>query len=78
MYWSGGNFNHVKNSEDCCGCHSKVTESDDSEYFAPKQLKKMDIYLYYVSVAVPNDRSSYSNSLEFTQSQQSVEHLGQW
>ena len=73
MYWSGGNFNHVKNSEvyrhiltlrlginngnmedgddlvNCCGCHSKVTEPDGSEYFVPKQFKKKNIYLHYLS-----------------------------
>jgi hypothetical protein len=33
----------------CCGCHSKVTESDGSEYFVPKQLKKKNMYLHYLS-----------------------------
>jgi hypothetical protein len=64
MYWSGGSFKNVKNSEvyrqililrlginngnmedgddlvNCCGCRSKVIESDGSEYFVSKQFKK--------------------------------------
>ena len=31
-----------------------------------------------VLVIAPNAMVSHSNSFEFTQSQQSVEHLGQW
>jgi hypothetical protein len=26
----------------CCGCHSKVTEPDGSEYFVPKQFKYLN------------------------------------